>query len=233
VWCNTSRPKAPRGNKRFNQPRRNFVFHGRAWPSNPCFCPLPAAKSWVAGPSPAMTRGAVIRPCSIRLFPHEPLDRVSEGSTLPRRPSSCRPRPSQGQAPAGIHDLPLLRQRQVVDTGIRRHDAVGVRAPRGDSIISPQALTVRGPSMPTTTIRIDEDLRARLAVAAMLSAPLHRPADEKCRFTRLAAAAGANVTTLPSSTPIRPCSRAFLCDFPSIAPPPVKPHNWLRNNGEA
>src|SRR5580658_5294987 len=35
-------------------------------------------------------------------------------------------------AKAGIHDLPLLRRRQVVDTGLRRHDGVGA-APMGQS----------------------------------------------------------------------------------------------------
>jgi hypothetical protein len=42
---------------------------------------------------------------------------------------------------------------------------------------------------------------------------LHRPARAKCPFILPVADAGANVTTLAHSMPIRPCSRAFLGEF--------------------
>src|SRR5580658_5764975 len=41
--------------------------------------------------------------------------------------------------------LAFAAAREVVDTGLRRHDAVGVRAPRGDSVISRQALSGGSP----------------------------------------------------------------------------------------
>src|SRR5271170_3284382 len=49
------------------------------------------------------------------------------------------PRLRRGQAPAGIHDLSLLRQRKVVDTGLRRHDGGGTE----ESVIQTLGISVR------------------------------------------------------------------------------------------
>ena len=58
------RVKGPEADNCFDQQRRKALCHGRAWPKYPRLLLPPAAKSWVAGPSPspAMTQGALTRP---------------------------------------------------------------------------------------------------------------------------------------------------------------------------
>jgi hypothetical protein len=62
---------------------RNILRRYRTWPSQPRLIGLGAEKSWVAGPSPAMTKGK-FRACSSGLAPVGPRPAMTEGKFCAR-----------------------------------------------------------------------------------------------------------------------------------------------------